>query len=193
MSENQGAWFLIKVPKKIYTLTHGAPTLGRFLYLRLIEQKHYYWVSMWQIHVAMMTCELLLTWEEYTFVKVYFDMSSKSIKEDSSWHGWNIIRICLLAPTHRHDSHSHVHHKTITRSHVCIHPFRSSSIMCFVKTGDSFVLHAWHKLAKGAPICWMLISSSFCLHIVFRNYCYNWYCLLTMVTSICWIKAPPNS
>jgi len=28
--------------------------------------------------------ELLLTWQEYTFVKVYFDMSSKSIEKYSN-------------------------------------------------------------------------------------------------------------
>jgi len=33
--------------------------LGRFLYLCLIEQRHCCRVSMWQIHVAMVTCELL--------------------------------------------------------------------------------------------------------------------------------------
>jgi hypothetical protein len=73
----------------------------RFMYLSLIEERYYCWVSMWQFHVAMMTCELLLTWKEYIFIKVYFDMSSKVVKEYSSWHGWNIIEICLLALVHR--------------------------------------------------------------------------------------------
>jgi hypothetical protein len=31
-----------------------------------------------------MTCELRLTWHEYIFARVYFDMSSKSIKEYSN-------------------------------------------------------------------------------------------------------------
>jgi hypothetical protein len=36
---------------------------------------------MWQIHMEVMTCELLLMWQEYIFVKVYSNMSSKYVKE----------------------------------------------------------------------------------------------------------------
>ncbi len=39
-------------------------------------------------------------WQKCTFVKVYSDISLESIKEYSRCHGWNIIGICLLAPTH---------------------------------------------------------------------------------------------
>jgi len=36
--------------------------LGRFLYLHLIKQRHYYRMSMWQIDMEVMMCELLLMW-----------------------------------------------------------------------------------------------------------------------------------
>jgi hypothetical protein len=65
----------------IFCFNTGGTDLGRFLYLCWIEQRHFFGVSMWQIHMVVMTCKLLLTWQKYTFVGVYFDMSSKSIME----------------------------------------------------------------------------------------------------------------
>jgi hypothetical protein len=46
---------------EFFTSTHGAPTSFIFV-LTFDKQKHCYEVSMWQIHMAMMTWEFLLTW-----------------------------------------------------------------------------------------------------------------------------------
>jgi uncharacterized membrane protein len=98
----QGAWLLVKPPKfYFFVSTHGAPTLVDYYTYIELNKDVFFRVSMWQIHVVVMMGELLSTWQEYTFVRVYFAMSSKSIMEYSNWHGWNIIGICLPTPIHK--------------------------------------------------------------------------------------------
>jgi hypothetical protein len=92
---------LIKTPKTFFCFNTWRTNLGRFMYLHWIEQRHNCQISTWQVHVVVMTCELLLTWQEYTFVKAYVDTSSKFVRGYSSWHGWNIIIIFFPTLAHR--------------------------------------------------------------------------------------------
>jgi len=94
------AWFLIEL-FFFFPFNTWHINLGKFIYLCWIEQRHYCWMFMWQIQMAVMTCELLLTWYEYICVKVYFDVSSKFIKQYLNWHEWKIIEIYLSAFVHR--------------------------------------------------------------------------------------------